>query len=178
MLNPKGNLSDEVQSVLDRCDDLSRHRWAECRRMLSDDQRSNGRRQQALPRRALVLSRSASGSWMRGRLSAQRPKQGRCHHRRPRPNISHRSTPSESFVAWARISPGEKRTISMAATQEESAGHPMPWRPTQKPAKSTSAPATTLSERQPAPLQYQAESEGHPMPWRPAEKSNGKGGAP
>jgi hypothetical protein len=65
----------------------------------------------------------------------------------------------------------------MAAAEEESQGHPAPWRAAEKPAQSTPAPATTRSEQQPAPLQYQAESEGHPMPWRPAQKPNDKGGA-
>jgi hypothetical protein len=63
------------------------------------------------------------------------------------------------------------------ATPEESEAHPLPWLPTEKPPKSTPAPATTLPAEQPAALQYQAESEGHPMPWRPATKPHGEGGA-
>jgi hypothetical protein len=52
MLDPKGNLNEDVQPAPIRCDDLSRHRWAECLRVLSDHERYDGRRQQALYRRA------------------------------------------------------------------------------------------------------------------------------
>jgi hypothetical protein len=87
--NPKGNPREEIQPFPNRRDDLPRHRRAECRRMLRNHQRSDGQSQQAFHRHALVLSRSLSGSGMRGRrLIAQRPKQARCHHRRPCPTAS------------------------------------------------------------------------------------------
>jgi hypothetical protein len=70
----------------------------------------------------------------------------------------------------------QQGTMTKAAAEEESEGHPMPWRPAEKPTKSTPAPTTTLPEEHPAPLYYQEESEGHPMPWRPAEKPDAEGG--
>jgi hypothetical protein len=116
MLNPDGNLSEEAQPVPNRCDDLSRHRWTECLRILLDHQRSDGRRQQVFHRGALVLSRSVSGSGMRGkRLSWRRPKQGRHHHRRLCPNACPRSTPSESFTAVRLHVSRSKKAMTKAA---------------------------------------------------------------
>src|SRR5215471_13346386 len=68
----------------------------------------------------------------------------------------------------------EQRTMTKAAAESE--GHPMPWRPAEKPTKSTPAPTTRLPEECSAPLHYQEESQGHPMPWRPAEKPDAEGG--
>jgi hypothetical protein len=125
---------------------------------------------------ALVLSPAISGSSMRGRrLSVPRPKQRRCRHRRPCRIAPHHTI---GVACGARpLSLQEKRPTTMAAAEEELDGHPMPWRPAEKSAKSTPAPATTLPEPLPAPLQYQEESDGHPMPWRPASTPNGTRGA-
>jgi hypothetical protein len=72
-LDRKGNLSDGVQPILDCCDDLSRYRWTECRRVPSHQQSNDARCQRALYDRALVLSRSVSGSRMsEAKLSVQR----------------------------------------------------------------------------------------------------------
>jgi hypothetical protein len=60
-----------------------------------------------------------------------------------------------------------------AAAEEESEGHPTPWRPAESPTKPARASATTLAEEHPAALLYQEESQGHPMPWCPAEKPEG-----
>ncbi len=102
--NPKGNLHEENQRP-NCCDDLARCGRADCRRMLSDHQWSDGQCQQAFHRHALVLSRSTSCSGMRRRrLSEERPQQAHCHHRRPCPIASPRSARSRPFIAWARLS--------------------------------------------------------------------------
>jgi hypothetical protein len=135
-LDPKGNC-DDVQPFPNCCDDLSRHRWPECWRMRPDHQRSYGRYQHAFHRRASVPSRTISGARMHRRgLSLQRRELGRCHRRRPCSIASPHSTPSESFVAWARISPGEENhhhghsrgvgspSVALASSREARDIHP------------------------------------------------------
>jgi hypothetical protein len=79
----------------------------------------------------------------------------------------------------------EKRPMTMAGTEEESQGHPMPWNykeepdvvPAEKPAEAPPVLTPTLPVAQPAPLQYQEESQGHPMPWDYKEEPDVEGGA-
>jgi hypothetical protein len=173
--NPKGNLSEEVQPFPNRCNDLSHHRWTECLRMLSDHERSEKRRRQA---RSPCIGSIAChlrllDAWKEAERAA--PKTTALPSPPPMPN---RPAPHHRCCLQHRpLSLQERRPTTMAAAEEELDGHPMSWRPAEKPAKSTPAPATTLPEPLPAPLQYQEESEGHPMPWRPASTPNGTRGA-
>jgi hypothetical protein len=173
--NPKGNLSEEVQPFPNRCNDLSHHRWTECLRMLSDHERSEKRRRQA---RSPCIGSIAChlrllDAWKEAERAA--PKTTALPSPPPVPN---RPAPHHrSCLRRGPLSLQEKRPTTMAAAEEDLDGHPMPWRPAEKPAKSTPAPATTLPEPAPAPLQYQEESDGHPMPWRPASTPNGTRGA-
>jgi hypothetical protein len=129
--NPKGNLSEEVQPFPNRCDDLSRHRWTECLRMLSDHERGEERRQQA---RSPCIGAIAC----RLRLAdaceeAERaaPKTTALPSPPPMPN---RPAPHHrSCLQHRPLSLEEKRPTTMAAAEEELDGHPMPWRPASTP---------------------------------------------
>jgi hypothetical protein len=94
-LDPKGNPGEEVQPAPNRRDDLSRHPWTECLRMLSDHQRRAERRQQVHDRSARREPRRA-------------PETGTPQSPSIHPNASRCSPSPETLAAsTARVAKGD-----------------------------------------------------------------------
>jgi hypothetical protein len=98
--NPKGNLSHDAQHP-NRCDDLSHHYWTDCRRMISNRQRSDGQRQQALHRTRFQLL----FGWEEAERAAPETETPPSS---PRPNASRCSKSPEPSVGSVCIAPGAR----------------------------------------------------------------------